>query len=145
MTYGVQSFHSDYMSGWDEAELQRLLDTCENESEAANPDAFCSDHLTYRGKAKTEGVQVERHHNNTIDMKRMNNTTTMTIMQVEDDVIRSDLEKIQPVPAIDTLATISPEQVDNVSSPPRTACSGTLLAYTNPTVTGKLNNNSFSA
>ena len=40
------------MSGWDEAELQRLLDTCENESEAANPDAFCSDHLTYRGKAR---------------------------------------------------------------------------------------------
>ena len=66
------------------------------------------------------------------------------MMQVEDDVIRSDLEKIQPVPAIDTLATISPEQVDNVSSPPRTACSGTLLAYTNPTVTGELkilNNN----
>ena len=60
------------------------------------------------------------------------------MMQVEDDVIRSDLEKIQPVPAIDTRATISPEQVDNVSSPPRTACSGTLLAYTNPTVTGEL-------
>ena len=59
MTYGVQSFHSDYMSGWDEAELQRLLDTCENESEAASPTAFCSDHLTYRGKGKTEGVQVE--------------------------------------------------------------------------------------
>ena len=60
------------------------------------------------------------------------------MLQVEDDVIRSDLEKIQPVPAIDTRATISPEQVDNVSSPPRTACSGTLLAYTNPTVTGEL-------
>ena len=60
------------------------------------------------------------------------------MLQVEDDDIRSDLEKIQPVPAIDTLATISPEQVDNVSSPPRTACSGTLLAYTSPTVTGEL-------
>ena len=67
-------------------------------------------------------------------------TMTMLVMmlQVEDDDIRSDLEKIQPVPAIDTLATISPEQVDNVSSPPRTACSGTLLAYTSPTVTGEL-------
>ena len=60
------------------------------------------------------------------------------MLQVEDDDIRSDLEKIQPVPAIDTRATISPEQVDNVSSPPRTACSGTLLAYTSPTVTGEL-------
>ena len=60
------------------------------------------------------------------------------MLQVEDDDIRSDLEKIQPVPAIDTRATISPEQVDNLSSPPSTACSGTLLAYTNPTVTGEL-------
>ena len=34
------------------------------------------------------------------------------MLQVEDDDIRSDLEKIQPVPAIDTRATISPEQVD---------------------------------
>ena len=32
----------------------------------------------------------------------------------------------------------NPGQVDNVSSPPRTACSGTLLAYTSPTVTGEL-------
>ena len=41
-------------------------------------------------------------------------TMTMLVMmlQVEDDDIRSDLEKIQPVPAIDTRATISPEQVD---------------------------------
>ena len=36
----------------------------------------------------------------------------MMMLQVEDDDIRSDLEKIQPVPVIDTRATISPEQVD---------------------------------
>ena len=54
-----QIFHSDYMSGWDETEFQRVLDNCENPSEAANPNAFCSDWLTFRGKGKEEGVQTE--------------------------------------------------------------------------------------
>ena len=42
-------------------------------------------------------------------------TMLVMMLQVEDDDIRSDLEKIQPVPAIDTRATISPEQVDWIS------------------------------
>ena len=99
-------FHSDYFSGWDETELQRVLDNCDNYSEAANPDAFCSDWLTFRGKGKTEGVQVE------------------------DDVIRKDLETIQPAP-IDIQGTISPEQVTNVAEVPRGTCTGTLLPDTN--------------
>lgn len=57
--YIKQNFHSDYFSGWDETELQRVLDNCENPSEAANPDAFCSDWLTFRGKGKEEGVQTQ--------------------------------------------------------------------------------------
>ena len=57
--YIKQIFHSDYFSGWDETELQRVLDNCENPSEAANPDAFCSDWLTFRGKGKEEGVQTQ--------------------------------------------------------------------------------------
>ena len=57
--YIKQNFHSDYFSGWDETELQRVLDNCENPSEAANPDAFCSDWLTFRGKEKEEGVQTQ--------------------------------------------------------------------------------------
>ena len=99
-------FHSDYLSGWDETELQRVLDNCDNYSEAANPDAFCSDWLTFRGKGKTEGVQVD------------------------DDVIRKDLETIQPAP-IDIQGTISPEQVTNVAEVPRGTCTGTLLPDTN--------------
>ena len=47
-----QVFHSDYFSGWVESELQRVLDNCENESEAASPDAFCSDWLTFRWDMK---------------------------------------------------------------------------------------------
>ncbi len=86
----MQIFHSDYFSGLDETELQKVLDNCENYSEAANPDAYCSDWLTFRGKDKTEGVQVD------------------------DSVIRSDLEEIQPNP-IDIKGTISPEEVTNVS------------------------------
>merc|ERR1711962_1275807 len=31
---GSDIFHSDYFSGWDEDELQRVLDNCENDSEA---------------------------------------------------------------------------------------------------------------
>ena len=102
----LQVFHSDYFSGWDETELQRVLDNCDNYSEAANPDAFCSDWLTFRGKGKTEGVQVD------------------------DDVIRKDLETIQPAP-IDIQGTISPEQVTNVAEVPRGTCTGTLLPDTN--------------
>ena len=45
---GSDVFHSDYFSGWDETQLQTVLDGCENESEAANPTAFCSSWLTYR-------------------------------------------------------------------------------------------------
>jgi len=105
---GSDIFHSDYFSGWDETKLQHVLDNCDNESEAANPNAFCSDFLTFRGKPKTEGVQVD------------------------DFVIRSDLEKIQPDP-IDIKATISPEDVTNIPELPRGSCTGTLLAATTTT------------
>ena len=98
----MQVFHSDYFSGWDEKELQYVLDNCENESEAANPDAFCSDFLTFRGKPKEEGVQVE------------------------DFDIRDDLEKIQPDP-INVKATISAEDVSDIPELQRGACTGTLI------------------
>ena len=38
-------------------ELQSVLDNCENYSDAAMPDCFCSDWLTYKGHGKEEGVQ----------------------------------------------------------------------------------------
>jgi len=107
---GTDIFHSDYFSGWDDKELQDVLDNCENDSEAANPTAYCSDFLTFRGKGKTEGVQVE------------------------DVDIRAGLEKIQPDP-IDIKATISPESVTNIPELPRGACTGTLIAATGATST----------
>ena len=66
--------------------MQYLLDECENYSEAAMPDAFCSDYLTFRGHGKEEGVQYD-----------------------DDDIVRW-LGEIQPDP-VDTQGTISPEQV----------------------------------
>ena len=64
--------------------------------------------LFVRGKGKVDGVQTD------------------------DDEIRSDLETIQP-PLIDTKATISPEDVTNISSLPRGTCTGTLIPGDNST------------
>lgn len=105
---GSDIFHSDYFSGWDEKKLQYVLDNCENDRDAAHPDAFCSDFLTFRGKPKQEGVQVD------------------------DFDIRSDLEKIQPDP-IDIKSTISPENVSDIPELLRGACTGTLIAASNTT------------
>ena len=66
--------------------------------------------LFVRGKGKVDGVQTD------------------------DDEIRSDLETIQP-PPIDTKATISPEDVTNISSLPRGTCTGTLISGDNSTTT----------
>ena len=72
------------------------------------PTAFCSSWLTFRGKGKTEGVQVD------------------------DFEIKEDLQKIQPDP-IDIKGTISPEEVTNVAEVPRGTCTGTLLPETDTT------------
>merc|ERR1719341_2763675 len=101
---GTDVFHSDYFSGWKEDELQNVLDNCDNPSDAANPDAFCSDFLTFRGKPKEEGVQVE------------------------DLDIAADLEKIQPAP-VDIRGLISPEEVTGIPELPRGVCQGTLIPY----------------
>ena len=103
-----QVFHSDYFSGWDEDKLQHVLDNCDNDSEAAMPNAYCSDFLTFRGKGKTEGVQVD------------------------DFDIREDLEKIQPA-LIDLKGTISSEDITGVPKLPRGVCNGELITASNPT------------
>ena len=103
----LQVFHSDYFSGWDHEELQYLLDECENDSEAANPDAFCNDYVTFRPKPKQDGVQVD------------------------DDQIRADLETIQPDP-VDIKGTICAEDVTNIPELKRGACNGDLIGASGP-------------
>ena len=106
-------FHSDYFSGWNEDELQNVLDNCENPSDAANPDAYCSDFLTFRGKPKEEGVQFD------------------------DLDIAADLEKIQPDP-IDIRGLISPEEVTGIAELPRGVCQGVLIPCESSTIHSNL-------
>jgi len=55
---GKGTVHSDYMSGWDQARLQQVLDECGNDSTAASPDGWCHitatnpNGLTYRDTPK---------------------------------------------------------------------------------------------
>jgi len=76
-----------------------VLDQCTNPSDAASPDAFCENFLTFR------------------DVKDG---------QKDDSVIRETLEALQPPPT-DYRATVSPEAVTGVSALPRGSCTGTLL------------------
>jgi len=99
---GTNVFHSDYFSGWEATKLQHVLDNCDNDSEAAMPNAYCSDFLTFRGKGKTEGVQVD------------------------DFEIEADLKTYQPDP-IDIKGTISAEDVSGVPNIPSGVCNGELI------------------
>jgi len=103
---GSDIYHADYFSGWNETELQRVLDECSNDSDAASPDAFCEDFLTYRDGNKTTGVQKE------------------------DDNIRGTLEPLQPTPSLRPQLTVTTEAITNISTLPRTPCTGTLLPPT---------------
>ena len=47
--------HADYFSGWDEKELQKVLDECSNDSEAASSDAWCEQHFKFRDTPKKKG------------------------------------------------------------------------------------------
>ena len=73
---GSTTYHSDYFSGWDQTELQTILDGCSNPSDASSPDQFCETHLTFRS-TKTSGVQTQ------------------------DSDIRTGLEALQTVPSPD--------------------------------------------
>jgi hypothetical protein len=52
---GSAEVHADYFSGWEEEALQKVLDECENESEAASSDAWCEAHFKFRDLPKKKG------------------------------------------------------------------------------------------
>jgi hypothetical protein len=99
---GSSNFHADYFSGWNATQLQWVLNSCHNPSDAASPDAWCEDFLTFRDGPKNASA-------------------------VNEDVdVQEKLGYFQP-PPLDTRGTISAEKVDNVTTLPRGACSPGLI------------------
>ena len=102
---------ADYFSGWNATELQHVLDSCENESDAASPDAFCS------GEAKQK------------DSVAYLTYADAPKRQKEDDNIASTLAQlVHTLPAGTRQATVSAEAVSGVSTLPRGACSAEIIA-----------------
>jgi len=86
---GTGYYHTDYMSGWKESFLQKVLDNCENDSFAPMPTAWCQDHVTFRDAPKNpDSTEVDK----------------------------SKLEKFQPAPF--KVSKITKEKVDIVSALP---------------------------
>merc|ERR1712151_477799 len=71
--------------------------------EAANPDAWCEDHVTFRDTPKKFGDDV--------------------------DIVKK-LKPLQPKPPIDT-STITTESITNIKNLPRGKCTGDLIPKEN--------------
>ena len=100
----TSSVHSDYFSGWDEAQLQKVLDDCENDGEAAMSNRWCEEHLKFRDMPK---LDPEIEGNGASDTRIVNM-----------------LKKLQPSPALDLQSTVSTEKIDGVVTIPSGACKG---------------------
>lgn len=92
-------YHADYVSGWDEQVLQDVLDTCENYSEAAMPDAWCEDFLTFKDAPKRTG---------------------------DEDIVEK-LQAFQPNPPLST-SDITTEIIDGIDTLPRGTCTGNCIS-----------------
>jgi len=103
---GSSTYHSDYVSGWDEDFLQSVLDDCENDSLAAMPNGFCDDFITYHDGPKCSDDDCD----------------------FTDPNLLKKLKKIQPKKkSFKTL--ISPEETSTVQDDlPRGTCTGTLFS-----------------
>jgi hypothetical protein len=101
---GTSTIHTDYFSGWDEAELQKALDGCskdkDNGSNSAQPDKWCEEFFTFRDAPKKKK---------------------------SDELIIEGLKKIQPTPTMDLQKTVSAEKITGVSEIPTGACTGELI------------------
>ncbi len=99
------TLHADYMSGWNATELQIAMENCEqNNSTAANPDAWCNDVFTFTDEPKRTG----------------------------DSMIVEKLNLSQPLYPLDSQATITNEAITDITSLPRVACTGTLIPDDSP-------------
>lgn len=107
-------YHSDYISGWDETFLQKVLDECETDSFAANPNSFCEDFVTFRDAPKCTNEET---------------------CDFADPALLQKLKNIQP-PKIDLTKTVSPEETQVVKGKlPEGTCNGELLPFTQQSCT----------
>jgi hypothetical protein len=104
---GSGFIHADYMNGWDETELQAMLDGCPNDSVAASSDAWCEfdgnnpNGLTFR------------------DLPKKKN----------DERIRCMLDQIQPERTPVRPSLITSEATTGVSALPMGSCAGGPLEW----------------
>merc|ERR1712019_219171 len=99
-------YHADYISGWDDTFLQSVLNNCQTDSFAANPNSFCEDFLTFRDAPKC---------------------TDEATCDFGDPALLEKLRAIQP-PPLDITGTVAPEETATViGSLPRGTCIGELL------------------
>lgn len=112
---GSMQVHADYLSGWDEKELQKVLDACENDSHAASADKWCE------STKKNPGLFKFR------DMPKKypdpNNPGKM--VKPPDSKIVEKLKKLQPNPPLD-LQKWAPEKITGIPTLPRGKCKGTI-------------------
>ena len=103
---GSSVFHADYMSGWDENFLQDVLDNCETDSFAANPNSFCENFLTFRDAPKC---------------------TDEDKCDFGDPQLIEKIKAFQP-PPLDIKSTVTPEETEIlVGNLPRGTCNGEVI------------------
>ena len=83
--------HADYFSGWDETQLQKVLDECKNDGEAAMPNQWCEEHLSFRDLPKLDPEAQDGPKGS-------------------DELIVQKLKKLQPNPPLDLQATETAEK-----------------------------------
>lgn len=110
---GSSVFHSDYVSGWDEAFLQDILNNCDNDGFAAMPNFFCEDRLTFRDGPKCTDEET---------------------CDFGDPALLEKLRAIQPEVPLDVKGTIIAEETEVVEELPRGTCNGELVG-SEPTTT----------
>jgi len=108
---GSDVFHSDYVSGWDESFLQNVLDNCENEGVAAQPNFFCEEFLTYRDAPKCTDEET---------------------CDFSDPNLLEKIKAFQPETPLDVTGTIVAEETAVVVGQlPRGTCNGSLVGDDN--------------
>lgn len=100
--------HVDFLSGWDENKLQKVLDECKNDGQSARLDLWCENHLSFRDLPKIKPKDVTDPDGSEARIVKM-------------------LKNIQPKPPLDPRKTVCAEAITGVTSLPKGACNVPLI------------------